>query len=369
MGPSRSFRLFGTAVRCHLVTLALQGLLAYGAVAARDAGLPLALLAWLALLTAAVLHELVRGVAYRRCGVAIRRLDLLVAGGSPRLRDLDATPRAELLAGLAGLVCSLFLSLPVAIAVLFGSIEERAAWFRVTAPLLGAVGIAQTLPALPLDAGRIVRALVWELGGGAVQSVRAAAAYGHLVSATMIAGGAALLTAEADRPYWGFAAVGFGLQLVVASAAAVRDAIVQETGRCLVLADLGLPHTVTVAASAQIEPAEEADWFLTRSDGGPASGVVRRSDLRRIPRRRWAGLTWRDVAKPLAGVPALDPSTSATEALYALESSAAGMARFEDRDGEIRLLDAATVAAAILERAKASDASASALPPTPPTPR
>lgn len=357
MGPSRSLRLGGTLVRCHLATLVTLALLAFGVARSHGAAWPATVVAALTLLAAVLFHEGVRAAVYHACGVTTRRIDLLVAGGSPWLRDLDACPRADLLAGAAGLALSALYALPELL-VLLGEQPRRGNgdWARIAPPLLLGVGLAQALPALPMDAGRLLRALAWELTGGVFQATRAVAIYGHLISAALIAGGTAVLIGAGDKPYWGFAAIVLGLQLVFAGAGAVRDGLVQETGRAIPLAELPLAQPLAVPATAPADPGVEGPWLVIGSAAGEPVGVVVMSDLRRLPRRQWHLRAWSDLARPIADLPAIDPAATATATLYALEALPTRVARLAAAEPP-RLLDTAALAAALLERAAAIDQS------------
>lgn len=113
------------------------------------------------------LHELGHATVARRCGVRTRDITLLPIGGIARLERQPNRPRDELLIALAGPAVNLVLAGAFFAALLLGGhtlvfeparIEQdpaaRLAWINVS---LAAFNL---LPALPMDGGRALRALL-----------------------------------------------------------------------------------------------------------------------------------------------------------------------------------------------------------------
>jgi Zn-dependent protease len=113
------------------------------------------------------LHELGHATAARRCGVRTRDITLLPIGGIARLERLPTRPRDELLIALAGPLVNVVLASAFFAALLLSghplTLEPRTieldraaylAWINVS---LAAFNL---LPALPMDGGRALRALL-----------------------------------------------------------------------------------------------------------------------------------------------------------------------------------------------------------------
>lgn len=143
------------------------------------------------LLVASLLaHEVSHAVVARRNGVAVDGITLWLLGGVARLRGEAGSPGAELVIAVVGPAASLVL------AVLFG-----VAWWvadLMTAELVAAVlgylallnlviAVFNMVPAAPLDGGRVLRAVLWRLGGdrykAAVWSARAGRGLGFVLVA------------------------------------------------------------------------------------------------------------------------------------------------------------------------------------------
>jgi Zn-dependent protease/predicted transcriptional regulator len=118
----------------------------------------LGLLAALSLFLSVLLHELGHALAARRYGVETRRITLWLLGGVAQLEKIPKEPRKELAIALAGPAVSF------ALALLFRLLRQEAGALGFLTHYLALVnlvlGLFNLLPALPLDGGRVYRALL-----------------------------------------------------------------------------------------------------------------------------------------------------------------------------------------------------------------
>ncbi|GLV47770.1 hypothetical protein TJA_09370 [Thermus sp. LT1-2-5] len=118
----------------------------------------LGLLAALGLFLSVLLHELGHALTARRFGVETRRITLWLLGGVAQLERLPREPAKELLIALAGpgvsLVLALFFHLLKAPSGALGFLTHYLALVNLMLALFN------LLPALPLDGGRVYRALL-----------------------------------------------------------------------------------------------------------------------------------------------------------------------------------------------------------------
>jgi Zn-dependent protease len=132
-----------------------------------DAATLLGALGWLvALFASVVVHELSHSLVARRRGFVVRDIVLLPIGGSSQISGLPGSPSDELAIAVAGPLASLFVGLGlllVALAtgghpwpptLLAGAITARLGWANL---LLAGFNL---LPAIPMDGGRVLRALL-----------------------------------------------------------------------------------------------------------------------------------------------------------------------------------------------------------------
>lgn len=188
--PSRRFSpviatVAGIPIRLH-PTFLILGLLVL--VSAE----PLPLLVMLVLVFASVtLHELAHSLVARRRGVVVKDIVLLPIGGVSEMDRLPPRPRDQLAVAIVGPLTSVAIgvtALAMAAAagakvypldLVDGALLHRLGWLNM---ILGGFNL---LPALPLDGGRVLRALLAPRLGGAPATI-AAARVGRVLAVAMI---------------------------------------------------------------------------------------------------------------------------------------------------------------------------------------
>jgi Zn-dependent protease len=177
--------------------------------------LAMAAVAALGFFTSILLHELGHAIQAQRDGIVIDRITLWVFGGVALLRDPLPSAGAELRTAAAGPAVSLVLGLMFVVAALL---------LRLNLSLL----VFNLIPALPLDGGRILRALLWARRRDFVSATRTAAALGRGFGQLMIASGLLLVMFVGD--YGGLWLIFLGWFVLAAAeselqAAAARDVL------------------------------------------------------------------------------------------------------------------------------------------------
>jgi Zn-dependent protease/CBS domain-containing protein len=152
-----------------------------------------------------LVHELSHSVVARSFGLPVRRILLYPLGGFSEIEREPQTPGREFLVSAAGPALSLALAAaaygltrvvpPGGIA---GSVVAQLMWANLV------VGIFNLLPGLPLDGGRMLRAVIWKVTGRPATSTIAAAWVGRVIALGLIAFG--LFALQLGHP--GFTAPG-----------------------------------------------------------------------------------------------------------------------------------------------------------------
>jgi Zn-dependent protease len=250
-----------------------------------------------------VLHELGHALVARRNGIGISSISLWLFGGMADLREEPRTPGAEFRIAAAGPAATLLVVI-VSLALGFGiygssqfedalALQARSnppgaavvlGWFaNVNAFVL----IVNLLPALPLDGGRILRALVWWRTGDRNRATRAAAGLGRGF-AFVLAGLGVFMIIRGSL---------FGLWLVLiawfingaARAAAAQSAI---TSRLVGLrvSDVMDADPVAIEGRTNLNQAEDEfflrygyPWFPVIDLAGRVLGVLTRSKVDQVP--------------------------------------------------------------------------------------
>ncbi len=140
----------------------------------------------LSLFLSVFLHELAHLAAARWFGMRVPSVELHLLGGETRIEGDSRHPWQELVTSIVGPLASFILG----IAALWGA----AATDGVTRSVLWSIGfiniliaIFNMLPGLPLDGGRVLRALIWAITGSEAKGVRIAGWIGRLAALALVA--------------------------------------------------------------------------------------------------------------------------------------------------------------------------------------
>jgi Zn-dependent protease/CBS domain-containing protein len=133
-----------------------------------------------------LLHELSHSVVARGYGLPVRRILLYPLGGLSEIEREPETPGREFLVSAAGPVLSLVLAAcgygltyVVTPGTITGTLVAQLIWANLV------VGVFNLLPGLPLDGGRMLRAVIWKLTGRPGTSTIAAAWAGRVIAVGM----------------------------------------------------------------------------------------------------------------------------------------------------------------------------------------
>ena len=139
-----------------------------------------------------VAHEYAHSLVANRRGLKIRRITLFVFGGASELQHEPTTAKTELLMTAAGPATSLVL------AAVFAGLWELTKYLRVVpleiifeplAALNLVVAVFNLIPAFPLDGGRLLRSIIWQVKKDFIASTHAATNTGIVFSSLMLAFG------------------------------------------------------------------------------------------------------------------------------------------------------------------------------------
>jgi Zn-dependent protease len=238
-------------------------------------------------------HELGHAVAARREGMELDGITLWLFGGVARFKGQFASAGAELRIALAGPLVSLVIGVACSLLAwaiaLPGGVDGALAWIGYVNLILLAFNM---LPALPLDGGRVLRALLWWGTGrqswATLWASRAGSAFGLIM---MAIGGVRALRGETIGGLW---FVFIGLFLYQAARASRQLTAIRERLEPLRVAQIMSPveaQTVAAPSPRDAVTPDASAWqaFLKLGHGdtgrvpvvagGQLVGVVRRRDF------------------------------------------------------------------------------------------
>ncbi|MFI0464627.1 site-2 protease family protein [Saccharopolyspora sp. 5N102] len=134
-----------------------------------------------------LLHELGHCIVALRLGLPVRRVRLFLLGGLSEISRTPPKPTQEGLIAAAGPAVSMVLALATGIGW-FALVPGGAIWLLVAQTCVAnlAVAVFNLLPGLPLDGGRMLRALTWRLTGKRATGTTAGVIGAGAVAAVLI---------------------------------------------------------------------------------------------------------------------------------------------------------------------------------------
>lgn len=225
------------------------------------------------------IHELSHSLVAIRRGLTVRRIRLFVFGGVSEIEDEAETPGDELAVTLAGPASSLVLAVvflgagwpvlsvwevPARVAVILGFANLSIAVFNI-------------LPGLPLDGGRVLRAIVWRRSGDRAKATRLAVRTGRILGLLLAVAGVALMLLSGDFSAVWFVAVGWFLY-EAASTSAIQEQFTarisgMSIGDIMRRTEMAIDGDMTVAAALEMHGWGEKLRPLPVAVGGRVLGV------------------------------------------------------------------------------------------------
>jgi len=302
------------------------------------AGLALAVLLYLSVLA----HEASHALVARRYGLTVSHITLQFFGGMTSIEGEPEEPRQEFWVSVVGPLSSLgvalvaFLAYLVVPGGLIGLAFSGLAWTNLF------VGIVNLVPGLPLDGGRILKAVVWGASGDIHRGTIVAAWGGRAVA--LLAFGWPFLAAKVlgGRPTvidFVFAGV-ISVFLWSGATAALESARVRSRLPYLIARDLARP-TLTVPGELPLAEAvrraqeAHAGSIVTVTAGGVPVGVVNEAALMSVPLERRAWVPTSSVARTLDDGLQLPAGIGGEDLIRAISARPAGEYLLLDVDGSI----------------------------------
>jgi len=302
------------------------------------AGLCLAVLLYLSVLA----HEASHALVARRFGLPVTHITLQFFGGMTSIDGEPESPRQEFWVSVVGPLSSLGVALAAWLAYLavpgglIGLAFSGLAWTNLF------VGIINLVPGLPLDGGRILKALVWGASGDTHRGTIVAAWGGRVVA--LLAIGYPLLTAKlfGGGPTvidFVFAGV-ISMFLWTGATAALESARVRSRMPYLVARDLArrtltVPGDLPLAEAVRRAQEAQAGSIVTVTAGGTPVGVVNEAALLSVPADRRAWVPTSSVARSLEEGLQLPAGIGGEDLIRAISARPAGEYLLLDLDGSI----------------------------------
>jgi Zn-dependent protease len=329
-----SFKIGGVIVRAEpswlFLALLVGWSLAVGFFPDQTAGLEMSTYVFMAILGVVgltfsiIAHELSHTFVGRAYGLPINRVTLFMFGGAAELEEEPKSPLVELVMALAGPLMSLFLALVFSQLAGLEAVGGPQAPLAMVLAYLGLINMLlaffNMLPAFPLDGGRVLRAIIWLVGGDRRAATRWASLAGEAFAAFFIIAGIYLLLSTGSLAGLWWVLIGFFLR-----AAAKSSRVELETRVALgdiKALDLVTPGMETADAGLTVADfiagklvRHHRDWFAV-TDGDRLIGTAGLAEAQAVPASARAITPLSEIAvKP--GAEQILPASSGADRAFA----------------------------------------------------
>ena len=276
------------------------------------------------------IHELSHSIVAIRNGIPVRRITLFLFGGVAEILREPSDPKTELKIAVAG----------PAMSALIGAVCWAAYFFLEARSIRPGLAIAfqylalantflllfNLLPGLPLDGGRVFRAVLWRATKNVTRATFVASSVGKgLAGLLIVLGILAIVTGWGTRS--GLWLIFIALFLRQAADTSYRQLVMREKLGGVRVSSLMSTRVVTVPPGISI--AELIEDYLLRyhftaypvvSEGRPV-GLVTIAGVKRVPRGRWQETRVEQAMLPLVEETSVSPDDDLPTTLQKMSQS------------------------------------------------
>ena len=317
------------------------------------AGLAFAILLYLSVL----LHEASHAISARHYGLPVNSISIHFLGGATEIGGEAKSPRAEFVIAVVGPLTSLVVgaaSLGLWYVLPDGLLRVAVQGLALANLVVGALNL---VPGLPLDGGRVLRAVVWKVGGDPLRATVVAAWGGRVVALLAIGWpifqqsvlhvpstlGTFLMAGIIAAFLWS----GASASLVQAR---LRRRMPAIQARLLARRVIVVPEDLSVAEAVRRAQEAEAGGIATHTIDGRVTGIVNEIALEAVPTERRPWLAVSQVSRSVEDGMRLPADSAGEQLIRAMTSTPAAEYLLIEPDGDVYGI----LASADVERAFAS---------------
>jgi Zn-dependent protease/predicted transcriptional regulator len=272
------------------------------------------------------LHELAHSLVAQRRGVRIEAITLFVMGGISQMKSEPSDAKSDFWIALAGPLASITLG-----ACSLGALHliGRALLPEPNTPLPSvllwtgwlnlSLAAFNMLPSYPLDGGRVLRAIIWWIGGDAAKSRRVTSKIGLIIAVLLIAFG--MVNFLINQNLDGVWLILLGWILLDTSRAIYSELSLMEELRDQRVADLmDQNYSVVESYISLVDLAEKyligtgSNYFVVLQDSKPV-GFLTRRDVKGVLPHLWPQTSVQSIMHSLDKINSVLPETPVCQAL------------------------------------------------------
>jgi Zn-dependent protease/CBS domain-containing protein len=346
-------RIFGIPLRAHYSWLPVFPFYAWaiasGLLPRAVPGLPgyeywlLGLLTTTLLFVSVLAHELAHALMARAEGIGTSNITLYMFGGLAAIEGQPARPSSEFKIAVVGPAASFIIGTIFFVA---NEMLLRGTTYLATAQVLRHLGLVNwflagfnILPGLPLDGGRVMRAIIWRFNKNFRLATQIAVRSGLMIAITLVVAGIySFLFQEWITGMWSVI-IGLMIALLLGTSEG-RSRGVWRVKRGTV-EDVMNPDVVLVPPNMKVVDFIENVLKNNHHTSSPVArdrrlhGLLLLEELKSVPREQWPHLEVGNVMRPVDGSMFIDSVTPVERAQAALLNNGLGRAVVLDSNGLI----------------------------------
>lgn len=298
-------------------------------------------------------HELAHSIVARMRGIPVHGITLWLFGGVARIGGEAATPSTEILFAVVGPLTSLVLGAAFVLAAVASGLLSGSELFTAAVSYLGwanlALAVFNSVPAFPLDGGRVLRAVLWAVRGDPVSATTWAARVGRGFGVLLIiVGGFELfIFGSLVNGLW----LGFlGWFLISAAQAEEGGLHLRRALRGIRVGDVMTRQPVAAQDEMSVQELLDRLVFATRyvtfpvkDAGGHLRGLVTLTAVKALRPERRATTRVADIMCPLAEVAVARPQDLLLDLVGRMDGCAEGRALVVEGDSLVGIVSPSDV--------------------------
>ena len=267
-------------------------------------------------------HELAHAFVAMWKGMEVEGITLFIFGGMARTKEEASRPVDEfLIAGVGPLMSGALAAGFYALAITADQHGWHPAVFGVAghmAFLNLALAVFNVLPGFPLDGGRLLRSVVWQITGNLTKATHVATAAGKALGWLIVAGGVylVLVSGELVSGLW---FVFIGWFLANAADTTYQQVLLRQVLEGRTAADAMTPFPEVVEPDLTLDVLVN-EYFMKRpynafpvTEDGIVIGLITLSHVKQVDRSAWKLRKVADVMTPMVDTLIVSPSSPMTD--------------------------------------------------------
>jgi Zn-dependent protease/CBS domain-containing protein len=260
-----------------------------------------------------LLHEFAHSLVSMAFGVPVKDITLFIFGGAAQITREPKSAVNEFIMAIAGPMTSLALALFCALGGLVARLfsEPLSALLFYLALVNAVLGVFNLIPGFPLDGGRVLRSVLWALGGDLRTATRWASRVGQLVAYLMIFAGVwrILGSGQLDGLWWIF--IGWFLDNAASSSyqqVAVRAMLEGHKVREIMNRECSLlPAGMSVQQMVDEVLLPTGRRCFPVLEGDTVRGLLTLHHIKGVPKEAWPSTRVEEIMTPLEQLRSVSP--------------------------------------------------------------